>query len=754
MVGDARILQSVVELAVNNQFKELSTVLETLGTLNSGRRLKYSNIINISYVLLIFASPLQLSIDDLLILIKGMEDNITDEASDNGDEVEEVEEFANWVSSKCEESVDSIDSIMTAISQFSDKYPMEDDLLFSVLKTRLIINSMYLDDIELKNISIVNSPAFHQWFKGFYQPFKYYWDNYGKLTSSIKYHEILGQDYFQHLISPVGSLDSDNLSLYNWLNKVIIPISKFSHDFSSLEQWCFNEANLQSKSYEVWFTTIKSLVDKEVPLEDFQGIVEKFVAFCYFDKEVENSLEMIRKFDYIKDTLVLLVPIAPKSSTIKTGEVKYVNEKFDSFQQFMENTSLIPLISISKDSLINLSEMIESCLKLYPINQLTIPKFLELKYGSSQSEDFKREASIILVGINTSNSTTLISSLELFKDIFVEDDTEINELMVERFLFNNLFDLVDDQVPDAVLRKLLTKKFWDSINYSTSLDDIRLSYAEKCLDMMSSKEQTSEEKEEISRFRNLLKMFNLIKNFKISLNRQPISPSDILKKFSKIPHNDLQLELEPSSPMGLITTILEQNPKSYRAFEKLFKILNHFLIFLNVEINSNYYFKRLISACIESSLIDFNFNFAYSKSIELFSNYTDLNDLWLVFYQIGNYQTPDWFDNPSSNLPILIKKSFVLSNYLSVINRSLTTVDNSRIIVELWNKINNEIEEITNNDTSLQDQDQSDASTVNSTVNSIAHGISRNLSPMSEKPGEKLSNLFVSGLGWAIGANK
>lgn len=749
MVGDAKILQCVVEMAVNNQFKELSTVLETLGTLNSGHDLKYSNIINISYVLLIFASPLQLSIDDLLILIKGMQDNISGDVVDNGEDLDDVEEFANWVKTKCEDDGDSIDSIMTAISQFSDQYPMGDDLMFSILKTRLVINSKYLDDIELKNIGIVNSSEFHQWFKGFYQPFKYYWDNYGKLTLSIKYHEILGQDYFQHLITPVGSLGSDNLALPNWLNKVIIPICKYTHDFSLLEQWCFNEENLQLKNYEVWFTTIKSLVDKEVPMEDFQGFIQKFIAFCYYDKEVENSIEMIKKFDYIKDTLVLLIPIVPKSSTVKEGEIQYdEQEDFQDFEQFMKETSLKPLIGVTKDCLINLSEMIESCLKLYPINQLTIPKFLKLKYGKCQSEDFKREVSIILVGITSNNAATLITSLELFKDIFVEDDTEINELMVERFLFNNLFDLVEDQVSDSSLRKLLTKKFWDSINYSTSLDDTRLTYAEKCVDMMGSKDQTEEDKQEITRFRSSLKMFNLIKNFKISLNKQPITPSDILKKFSKIPHSDLQIELESSSPMGLITTILEQNPKSYRAFEKLFKILNHFLIFLDVEINSNYYFKRLISACIESSLIDFNFNFAYSKSIELFNNYTDLNDLWLVFYQIGNYQTPDWFDNPTNNLPILIKKSFVLSNYLTAINKSLTSVDNSRIIVELWNKINKEIEEITNNDT-LQEE-ESDISTVNSITNSI----SRNLSPMSEKPGEKLSNLFVSGLGWAIGANK
>ena len=110
----------------------------------------------------------------------------------------------------------------------------------------------------------------------------------------------------------------------------------------------------------------------------------------------------------------------------------------------------------------------------------------------------------------------------------------------------------------------------------------------------------------------------------------------------------------------------------------------------------NYYFNKLKTACIESALIDNNFNYAYKQSLELF-DYLDgkedssqIDDLWLTFYQVGKYVSPLWFENSGEqvDLGILTKQREILS--LTILNLQLK--ENSKVVLAQWMSLNDKIQ--------------------------------------------------------------
>lgn len=823
---DARILCLVSSLIAGDDKEQLLTVLGTFGTLlgtHKHKQFKYSTISNVTGLLLLYTSPLTILIQEITEMVQQLYDTHGSEDSGAGDEESsDVEEFANWIAGKsdakhlfpADESVISMASLLVLDLElkggalgfsFADM-PFE-SMVFQVLKCKLRINSVYMDDITLDSgVSrmVGNHEAFNSWFKGFYGPYKYYWDNYGSLTSKevIRFHQLCQFDstaeIFEGLIAPIKITDSsDKLESGNWLQKVILPILCWNQfDFSALYNWLTDDDKMNhwksSKNQRLWKSVMSSFIQLEVPFEKFDFIVEGYLKLCYYEatkeklSEKSTSLEMLQAFDLIKDTCTLLIPIVPKSgSNVFEGNINYdLDESFELFTEFSKSTSLGPLLQPNKDCLILLSEMIETCSSLYPINQTTVSRFLELKYSKlSTVDDLKRESSKILVGLRPTNASQLLKSLELFKSTFASNDTDIeliDNLVIDRLLFNNLFSFIEElydggklTITDEEFLQLILKKFWESVNNSNGFDERlgKMKDATDCILLLnkvtSAGNISAESKSSITKLKHILKVFSNIKNFKIVLDRSSVcTPKEIIRRFGSLPSNEeLRTEMESSSPMGLITIILTHNPKSYVAFEKLFKILNDFLIFLDDKNpDSSYYFQRLMAACIEASLLDNNFVYAHRKSVELLDQYSNakdhnLNNMWMTFYQVGNYHSPDWHNNQeldSNKIDVLQKQSEILSKYLLIINRTDITIDNSRIIVDKWVQTNNSIEEWYDKMEHLQQERSSNTSSkdLQENVTATANEILNDAANTTNQASEKLSNLLVSGLGWAIGANK
>lgn len=748
---DERVLVYLVDIISNAALfdkPEFFGVFEALCPLQD--LWKYLSLSNIAYCLLCFGSPLQLSIDDIVDILQRVNSKSN---SGESKQIADTKPIADYLSTKTTVSftMEAAESIRRQIDlqldNHQDLHASEfDTLLLNVVKSRLRINSIYLDNVSLSDHvihALDNHQQFREWYRGGYGPYKYYWDNYGMFNDSLKYSSYLTlskQQAFEALVLPMTGNYSNKFQPQNWLNQVIVPFLKWHDDFEPLNAWLFNQDNLSHRNYSLWHVAIRSLIDHEIGIDNYRDIIRNFIAFCYYDKHMEKPLEMLNNFDTIKETTLMLIPILPKDE-LGGKQISYKDGDLGDFSVFIEQASLNSLFQANKQNIIILSEMIECCIKLYPINKMSVNHFLKWKYGECDIDDFKREVSRMLVGITPKNCKLLINSVDLFKLVFIGESNEINELIIDRFLFHNMFELIEEKINQGkldvtydTLHRLLLNKFWDSVHQAEKLDSSELGYAQKCLDLFD--KFCSEQA--IIQLKHLVKVFNNVKNFRLQVNHKSISPSEILKRFGTLPSiEELRTEMESVSPMGLITMILEQNPKSYLAFEKLFKILNDFLMFLNDDLQSNYYFNRLMSACMESSLIDGNFQYAYTKALELLDKgqNDNLSDMWLTFYQLGKYQTPELYESPKNpnNLVLLIKQNEILSKFLKVINRNDVLVDNSRLILQLWETINHRIQDIFVPEDRINDTDH------------IAHGPNNT---------ESLSNLFVSGLGWAIGANQ
>lgn len=822
---------------------DLSNVFNSLGSVMSvGKPHTYTNIHNILGLLLIYPTQSYISIENIARFAQSVVNyaRSPDDRNLNTSEglYEDLEEYANWISNRFQIDDSAIFSLennillQTAYDLAADnrlqceKYGYKvtsdesiNELLFQFVQAKTLYLSKYCTDvgdlIPLFEILEGYSP-FDKWYQGIIIPFTYYWSNYGSLNNNSLldlFHFLKAESFNEKLRILIEPLNlpaySEKLSVNNWISKVIMPLVVYhDYDFKPLLEWLYfrGEWNSQepSKKYKIWNNAIQSIIyfkDYEnniLEVSRYKNILKFFLGSCYYyaifyeTSEKVSSIEMLKIYDSIKDSLDI---IQQRVGAANGGKVEFSIGKIDfesldnsSSLDFFLNDSSNPfaeLLNPNLTSLEFLQEAIVTCEKLYPTSKFTILEFLKLKY--SATSDFtsgEREIAKIMTNLNSNNWSMILSSARLFIDSFIADDKanndSINRLIVDRFLFNNLFDVVagfyeDKELPMTVddFYSIVLKKFWESFNKATNFNSKigklhEASQSIELFDKISSDEHLSSSfKNEIIRIKHLFKAVSNLKNFKIVIQKgSPFVPSDLINHFGTVSLMDgLDLDEQKRSPMALISTILEQNPKSYLAFEKLYKILNDLLIFFNDQhTEPTFYFNKLKSICIESALVDNNFQFAYRQSNELLDHYStdqnkNLNDFWLTFYQVGKFISPDWFNESSSSqsdkIDILIKQRDILSKTLKFTKPSDTSIDNSRLILTQWESINSQIEDWYLN--LLQDYFTKGSTSTNDAVPermaTLANDIMNDASNTTSQASEKLSSLFVSGLGWALGAN-
>ena len=827
----------------NVDVDDLSNVFNSLGSdMDVGKPHTYTNLHNILGLLLIYPTRSYISIENIARFAQGVVNyaNSPEDRSLNASEglYEDLEEFANWISSRFkidDSAILSLDDGLLVQAAYDlaldnrlqcEQYgytlttnQSNNELLFQFVQAKALFLSKYCTEIGVLNplFEILEGYApFDKWYRGIIIPFMYYWDNYGSLNSNslLDLFQFLKSESFNEmlhiLIEPLNlPAYSEKLSVNNWVSKVIMPLVVYQgYDFKPLLEWLYfrGDWNVQepSKKYKIWNNAIRSIISFKdcnndvLEISSYENILRFFLGSCYYyaifyeTAEKVSSVEMLKIYDSIKDSLDI---IKKRVGFPHSGKTDYAIDKldFDSLDNssdldaFMNDPSnpFAQLFNPSPSSISFLYEAIITCERLYPTNKFTILEFLKLKYSTASDFSYgEREVAKIMTNLNTNNWTMILSSARLFTDSFIANDEanneSINKLIIDRFLFNNLFDVVGDfydkgelSISVNALFSIILKKFWESFNKASNFNNKigRLHEASQSIelyDKISTDEQLSaNNKEEIIRIKHLFKAVSNIKNFKIVIQKgSPFVPSDLISQFSSVSLMDgLDLDEQKRSPMALISTILEQNPKSYLAFEKLYKILNDLLIFFNDnQSEPTFYFNKLKSICIESALVDNNFQFAYRQSNELLDHYSvdlnkNLNDFWLTFYQVGKFISPEWFNESRSpqndKIDILIKQREILSKTLKYSKPSDTSIDNSRLILKQWESINSQIEDWYIN--LQQDYYTKGLSSTNDAVPermaTLANDIMNDASNTTTQASDKLSNLFVSGLGWALGAN-
>ncbi|KAI3404179.2 hypothetical protein KGF56_003079 [Candida oxycetoniae] len=625
----------------------------------------------------------------------------------------------------------------------------------------------------------VDFKEFRLWQQGVIEPYKYYWTHFGSIyqSESISSHAYLKshslQEHFDILVHPI---DSDQVhSVKSWFQYTILPIlSHYDFDLEPLESWMFTKyhGSVQQK-FELWNIGIKMLAN-QLGISKIQNIVEKYLVMCYYNAFILqasaiSSVDLTKLYDIISETLSAIVcddtAVEPPSLQFD-WQSSITAATFDEFSSI--HNPLHPLFQIKYTAF--LRDAIATCQRLFPISKLTLDKYLELKFNSNDSS-LQKEVSKITCNINASNSQQLIQMVEVFQKVFVPRGKKanvVNYILLERLLTANLFDQVTLLLKDGgfdlstkEIYELVMEKFWESFNQATNINDKigHLHQSRKCLDLVENQNPTQSDlseanRKEIVKLKHLFKAMSAMKNFKIVVEKnKPFTPSQLIKFSGQITNN----QIDEKNCFHLITIILEQNAKSYLAFEKLFRILNDLLLYFdNLDlVESNFYFNKLKSACIESALVDNNFSFAYDQSIELFEHFaatTNIDEFWLTFYQVGKFVSPDWLESDESDiLGIWIKQRQILSLTLQRINCG----DHVTIVLDQWNNLNRQIEkhcsekEVYQAKTSYDYEPQAQQP-----ITSITQGLITDATKRSNNASEKISNLFVSGLGWAIGATK
>lgn len=603
---------------------------------------------------------------------------------------------------------------------------------------------------------------FKRWLEGIVEPHLYYSEvseNIVEDCVNLRRFDALSsvEDQLAVFYEPLSVELSSSISIDRWMVRVLLPLTKFHNcGLAPILNWMVTtSADMKlADIFTYWSKCIAAiLLVGSYPPADLDAILKRFLAVAYYYSLIldskSTSMAILSSYDLIRSTLQFFldpaeveVPHSEMNSSLK-------NVQLDSFDQFLKNDPLV--IQPNARSVQHLLNIVETCSSLYPINKLTVSGYVQLMTSEVSSE---KEVTKILSGVNAGNCTQLLSSVDSFVSTFMgsEQQKDVNKVVLERLLVANLFEEAkvfasSKTIPHDVVTELVMAKFWDSFNSASSMNENMdgLKHAHECISIMDGIEG---DHSDIVGVKHLLKAISNLKNFKILVNGQKIVPPQVISKFGAS-----SSQLGSGTPMTLITLILEQNPKSYLAFGKLHKILNDLGLFFGH--NLDHSFSKLNSVCIESALIDNNFSYAYKRSKELFSHYKDnvqatedIGEYWLTFYQVGKYVLPEWINDldgiSDAQLDVLIKQREILSTALIYCRSNDNSVGNSKLLLRQWEIVNDQIDMYYQNLlTALSVQQEK--TVVNNLLSEAAN--------TTHQTSEKISKLFASGLGWALGAN-
>lgn len=640
------------------------------------------------------------------------------------------------------------------------------------------------------------------WVQGIMIPYITYFNKFAALTNK---HDpaflFLSMDsywdQFQVLVEPLSSENlakHSHLSLDSYLDSVILPFAMYnSADLGPLVRWLFAEHSFVSiiSKFSSYLACIKSVFDyksrsgESFGIDTVHDLVRHFIASCYYftfyEEESVPSIEVTKVYDIIKATCELLKdkfsPVPDESSLIKGSNLNPPEvSSFSEFYNMLDN-SLGPLFRSDISDIVSfLHQSITVSAALYPVCDLTIAKYISLQ--KSQGADVngaRKEVSRIMLHAEGSNVAKVLDAVKIFSTSFflksTSATTEISRVVFERLLMKNLFneailyyrELVAFTPSEAF--DITLEKFWAFFEVSQSFNEKagELKNATDCLMVMdvlqSEPDLDDTRKHKLIKLRHLLKGINNVRNFKLKLSKsESTTPRFLLEKLSKSEADN------KFTPLSLVSLLLEQNPKSYLAHEKLYKITSDLAIFLDIDLDT-LPFAKVQAICIEAALIDNNFDYAYKRSKDLFEDFMkhkkldSLNDYWLTFYQVCKYVLPEWFNDDNNALDnkrieVLLKQRELLSLTLKLVTRSSSSVDNSRLILAQIKHIQALIDSWYENADSVSTDISASMNTERTSVGDTTSSMIKEGQHASAQASEKLSNLFVSGLGWAIGANR
>lgn len=820
---DAKLLVLTCE-AIVGQPEKIEDLYSRLYRLAAEKLLHYTTSTALLRLLLSYVSPVAVPTSVIANLASALLNEISYGASLNDEElIEDIEDTTLWLVNEFHltESqmnyMEAANELSADLEAVAEKYGFlanaagneSMDVLFSFCQAKVLQLSAFYLHLSLFDPLfdlLKGYPRFDEWYYGVVYPYTYFWENYASLTdvndparTFFSLASYSGQ--FNFLIEPLRVPDSsfgDKLTLSKYLSNVILPLAVYyDNDLNPISAFLLDQhpscedVNL----FQAWDEVLRTVINfvnykgAKFELADIANLVRRYLGVCvYFGVYVIDNIpeprvvaiqeQLLLTLDYLDENI--------KSNGESDSDLFKGVDLDDVLQclslgEFLESPSN-PVNRQVYESLAgdisSLRDCVSLCCSLYPVNSLTLKKYLRLKNQSSTEKEWiEREVILILNKVDTSNYQQLLNSIDLFTNSFITDikdvQSNIATIIFDKLLQANLFDIAVQSIKNEtgqlkvshdVAYDIILRRFWDLLDNSSNLDDRigKMKSATECIDVFDIVTQDdnfdSSKRANVTRLKHLLKAFHNLKNFKLVIQRnQPVTPKQMLSRLSHSGGDD------SFSPMSLISIVLEQNPKSYLAFQKLHKIAYELAIYLELD-SSEVNFFKLQSACIESALVDSNFDFAYKYAKLLLDGCvkTDsadqLSAVWLAFYQVGKFIEPEWFNDYSEEvqqkkLQVLLKQREILSLALKYTIPSTSTTDNSKLLIAQFRHVNHEITKW------YEEADSHRSESVQRAVESTEANTQRALREIKENAarmrnqGGKLSDMLVSGLGWAIGAH-
>ncbi|ANB12619.1 hypothetical protein AWJ20_878 [Sugiyamaella lignohabitans] len=435
----------------------------------------------------------------------------------------------------------------------------------------------------------------------------------------------------------------------------------------------------------------------------------------------------------------------------KLQDVEILTSPIDSYD--FESLLLSPRTKPDQQSLRVLLQTVNSCEVLSSIGLPANIKYV-VKMQTSSTVEEKKELALKYLDkakrakswVNIKNDLKTLAASHLLDGV---EDNWIESKLISEALKSNDFDFVGQNFSnhgmfvDIVLEHLYS--FYDNN---------QMKNASHCLHLLQSTTSSKpSESKDVERASALILATREISKYEgITLS----------------PH-----EIKSNAPLETIDHILSNNQISYRELQQLSKIADD-LAYANQydEVMVDSVSRQIRAMCVTYALVNDNFKVAYDYCVPEFTSYNDENKTsliaWTSCYQVGKYVSPFWDFPPAS----------VLDQQLNILSQTLRICPKENIssILLTWKKNNNLRQEITQDSKAHKTNHQGSSHTASSLNTDPSHSAYSSLSasriakaisssaaeftspsnPADSSSGRRtqISNMLVSGLGWAIGANQ
>lgn len=701
--------------------------------------LHYTSVSNVLSVLIEYTSPLTHPTDQIYNVAKNFlqqtmaKPSSSQDLSETQDSPLDIEEFCTWIRSKCELNDDNCeqtadDMVARASFRAGSSY---DEALYAFIKCKIVHDAPYFDYMkdDLQLLPLIGCDPYTTWHHGVIEPYLYYHKNSPKHSKSshtvrpVSFSSYLHPDFDRFALFAESTTDAA------WISNTVLPSVKYNGDTSRLVEWLLANDDGIVARYKLWNVVIAGLSTDHFLLD---VIMHKFIARCYYDAFYGRvpAVDTIKVYDSIARSLwyspASKEHINPDDAlNYKELDLALLDSNSQiSFDQFESHYHSL----INKPAL--LAHIVAVCLRLFAYNQLTIAQYLRLKAGATPNVE------PMLLAVSRTNHSKVAEAVHSYIDEFVKDSSIARDLQMQfaqRCLEEGIYERSVYSGVDV--GALVRSRAWDIIDSSTSLKDRSLQHVGDSLALVDEGSERS--------LRHFVAVLDHLRPFNLRMAPRAVARAQ---------------------PLTLVRAVLEQNPRAYSK-EKVLLALAAEVAEMNesiadekskVDKSTSGNISRGLSVavvvlCIEFGAAQGDFDYAYGEFVRVVkSDPEEAAKHWRTFVKIAEVDTDDRIE--------LEQQRHLLSVVLG-----MSGVDSLNVLKQ-WQRINDRLTAHSNaeNEHFLEeDSAKIEASVNNVLLTSMHNGLGSNLASITNSTqqnavaaGDKLSNLFVSGLGWAIGANQ